>query len=279
MNDGANTIKAESDGLTLQIVEVLHFAADVDKTIQFYEEQLGWPVIWRSPGNMAMLDAGGVYQLTVVAAKWLPDWAEGAPVPGPQLALESKDLKADVALLASRGLSGLAIGGDPASMLTSALTDPAGIELFVWQDTTDAPATKVVEEYNAQHKPEPIYSLGECLFFVDDMAAAERFYTETLGFQVHNRHGEVFTGLRRGDGPILGIYHWPRWWEQPVPEAPPAPVRLFLECPNIDEERARQQSGGANPGEMKSSPGGLKWFSTSDPDGNLLTFWQFRPPS
>jgi catechol 2,3-dioxygenase-like lactoylglutathione lyase family enzyme len=270
---------AQAAELTLQVVEVLHYAADVDKAIEFYEEKLGWPVIWRSPGNMAMLDAGGVYQLTIVAAKWAPDWAEGGPVPRPQLALESKDLRADIALLESRGLTGLSIGGDPASMLTSAIMDPAGIELFVWQDTTDAPATKVVEEYNAQRKPAPLYSLGECLFFVEDMAAAERFYTETLGFQVHNRHGEVFAGLRRGAGPILGLYHWPRWWEQPVPDAPPAPVRLFLECPDIAAEHQRQNEGGAAPDELRSSNDGLSWFSTADPDGNLMTFWQYTPPS
>lgn len=255
---------------------MLHYAADVDKSIEFYEQRLGWPVIWRAPGNMAMLDAGGVYQLTLVAAKWAPDWAEGAAVPGPQLALESKDLKADVALLESRGLSGLELGGDPASMLTSALTDPAGIELFVWQDTTDAPATRVVEEYNARRKPTPLYSLGECLFFVDDLASAERFYTETLGFAVHTRHGDVFTGLKRGDGPVLGLYYWTRWWEQPAPETPPAPVRLFLECPDIAAEHARQQSGGAEPGELQASNDGLRWFSNADPDGNVMTFWQFQ---
>ena len=64
--------------LTLQVVEVLHYAADVDRSIEFYERRLGWPVIWRSPGNMAMLDAGGAYQLTLVAAKWAPDWAAGS---------------------------------------------------------------------------------------------------------------------------------------------------------------------------------------------------------
>lgn len=263
--------------LSLQVIEVLHYAADVDQAIEFYRDQLGWPVIWQSPGNMAMLDAGGVYQLTLVAAKWTPGWQNGQSVPGPQLALESQDLKADLALLEERGLTGLEIGGDPASMLTSAITDPAGIELFVWQDTTDAPATKVVEQYKATRQGAPLYSLGECLFFVDEMAECERFYTRTLGFEITDRHGEVFTSMQRADGPVLGLYHWPHWWEQPVTGDPPARVRLFLECPDIAAEHARQLAGGAAPGELNANEDGLSWFSTADPDGNLLTFWQYAP--
>jgi|GEM_PF-2295922 len=265
--------------LTLQVIEVLHYAAGVDEAIEFYRDKLGWPVIWQSPGNMAMLDAGGVYQLTLVAAKWTPGWERGQPVPGPQLALESRDLKADAALLRARGLADVEVGGDPASMLTSAISDPAGIELFVWQDTTDAPATKVVEEYKAGRQGAPLYSLGECLFFIDDMAAGERFYTGTLGFEITDRHGEVFSQMRRAGGPVLGIYHWPRWWEQPVSGDPPARVRLFLECPDIAAEHARQLAGGAAPGELHDNQGGLSWFSTADPDGNLLTFWQYAPPA
>ena len=58
---------------------------------------------------------------------------------------------------------------------------------------------------------------------------------------------------------------------------PPARVRLFLECPDIQAERARQEAGGAGPGELQSNDDGLSWFSTADPDGNLLTFWQYAP--
>jgi hypothetical protein len=56
-------------------------------------------------------------------------------------------------------------------------------------------------------------------------------------------------------------------------------VRLFLECPDIGAEHQRQEEGGAAPGELRSSTDGLSWFSTADPDGNLLTFWQYTPPS
>jgi len=263
--------------LSLQIVEVLHYSLDVDKSVGFYEGKLGWPVIWQSPGNLAIIDAGGAYQVTVVAAQWIPGWKDGDPIPAPKLAMESQDLASDKAVLTERKLHGLVISGDPASMLTMEIADPEGFQIFVWQDSAGAGATKMVEDYKAESQPPARYTLGECLFFVVDMPGAEKFYTDKLGFSVRSRHGEAFTGLSRKDGPVLGLYDSTKWWDSDS-AVPAGTVRLFLECPDISAEHVRLNAAGAAPGTLCDSGDGLRWFSVADPDGNTMTLWQYESP-
>lgn len=265
-----------SRSLTLEVIEVLHYCSDVDTAVEFYHSKLGWPVIWQFKGSMAGIDAGGAYLLTLVAAKLTEGWREGAPVPTPKLALQSKDLKADSAALQKRGLAPLDITGDPATMLSADLATIEGIELFVWQDTAGSPATKVVGEYKATLQPKAIYPLGECVFFVNDKLAAEEYFTTKLGFEVTERHGDAYCAMKLNGGPILGLYHWPDWWDRPGKDTPKAAARLFLESPDIAAEHSRQVSAGINPDGLKSNDGGLHWFKAADPDGTEMTFWQFK---
>jgi len=267
----------DSPDLTLQVAEIIHYSADIPAAIEYYHGQLGWPLVIQMGDNLAVLDAGGAYQLTVVTAAWTPDWEPGKPVPGPQLSLESTDLAADCALLEQRGLAGLEIGGDPVNMPALDIPGPENLALFTWQDLQAKPGPSAIEKHRAQQKPEDVlYTLGECLLFVEDLPAAESFFIDKLGFSVKERHEDLFTALRRGEGPVVGVYHRPRWWEAPD-ELPVMPVRLFLECPDLKAEHARQVAAGANPGAIKEKGAGLSWFSSTDPDGNTITFWQFKP--
>lgn len=276
--EGSHAIHAAGD-LTLQIVEMIHYGLDVESSVAFYRDRLGWPVVWHSPGNVAILDAGGAYILVVCAAKWSKGWAEGAPLPKPQASFESKNLEEDLKLLSSLGVDGVGnIEGDPESMMAAELKDPEGIEHFLWQDMHGLhEATKTAGAYYEKQSAEPLYKLGECVLFVNDIAAEERFYAEKLGFEVVSRHGGVFAGMRKNGGPVLGLYRWTGWWEKPVPDAPEAAVRLFLECPDILAEHARQAELGASPGKLREDEDGLKWFTSADPDGNEMSFWQFAP--
>ena len=112
---------ADNPRLSLQVVEVLHYCADVDASLAYYTERLGWSVIWQAPGNLAVLDAGGAYQVVLVAAKWSHKWEKGQAVPPPLLSLQSQDLAADLEILAERGLPGIVVQGDPADMLFASI--------------------------------------------------------------------------------------------------------------------------------------------------------------
>ena len=260
---------------TLAVVEILHYSSDVDAAAEFYQGKLGWPLIWQFKGSLAGFDAGGAYLLTLVAAKFVDGWKEGSVVPVPRLSLQSKDLQADSTVLAARGLAALEISGEPATMLSADLLTIEGIELFIWQEGEGSPATKVVEEYRAKRQPEAIYSLGECVFFVNDKPKAEAFFTAKLGFEVTGNHGDVFCAMQLNGGPILGLYDWPEWWEKPDKDAAPAATRLFLEAPELAKEHSRQVEAGVNPGGLKQNGSGLQWFSIADPDGNTITLWQY----
>lgn len=270
---------AENPRLSLQVVEVIHYCADVDASLAFYSERLGWSVIWQAPGNLAVLDAGGAYQAVLVAARWSSKWEEGQAVPPPLLSLQSQDLAADLEILAARGLPGIVVQGDPEDMLFASIPFVEGLELFAWQDSEPGGASKVAEEYRKRGGTERRYKLGECIYFVDDIAPAMSLLMEKLGFTVKEQHGEVYTALHIGEGPVVGLFDLPALLRQPVFSPGPGRTRLFFECPDLDAEHARQEAAGALPGEVFREPDGLAWFSTGDPDGNPITFWRFSPPA
>ncbi|HEX9744564.1 MAG TPA: VOC family protein [bacterium] len=267
---------ADQKDLKMNIIEILHYTNDVEKSLEFYHGKLGWPIVWQSPGNMATIDAGGVYQLTIVATKWVDGWETGMPVPPPKLAFQSLDLNSDAEVLRERGLSDATVAGVPEEMLYTDLSGPEGIKIMIWQDATGNPATQVVEEYNAGRKPDPIYKRGECVFFVNDILSNKEFYTSKFGFGITEQHGDVFYGMAINDGPFFGIYDWTKWWDKPETDTPDARTRLFIECTDIEEEYSRIKDSGAAPGEFKKADDGLNWFSLDDPDGNTMTFWQFK---
>lgn len=264
--------------LSLQVVELLHYCQDVDASTAFYTDRLGWGLIWQAPGNLAVLDAGGAYQVVLIAAKWVPGWGEGHPVPAPRLSLQSQNLAADLRILRERGLPEIELQGDPKDMLFANIPFVENKQFFAWQDGQAASATKSVEDYRARGGGSQLYSLGECVFFMDDIGAALGYLMEKFGFRVKEQHGEVFTALQIGDGPVVGLFDMPTLLKQPVFSPGTVRTRLFLECPDIQAEHARQAASGAKPGELHSEADGLGWFSTADPDGTAMTFWQFSPP-
>ena len=269
----------DANELNLEVIEVLHHVTDVDRAIEFYNGKLGWPIIWQSPGNMAMMDAGGVYQLTLVGTKSVQDWEEGTPVPPPKLAFESKNLESDVVILTGRGLVGIELSGDPKEMLYTNFSDTEGIPMMIWQDSEDGPVAQVLKEYEAKGIPDPIYKQGECIFFVNDLEASKDFYISKFGFEIHEQHGKSFYGLRLNGGPIVGLYKWTDWWDKPTDEITEAKVRLFFECEDCASEHGSQTEAGLNPGQQKSTKDGVLWFNLDDPDGNRMTFWQFKAES
>jgi hypothetical protein len=68
---------------------------------------------------------------------------------------------------------------------------------------------------------------------------------------------------------------WDSWFDKPAPASPAGPPRLTLECADIEAEHQRLIEAGIAVEELKGEAGGLRWFSISDPDGNVISFWQY----
>lgn len=267
---------AQTSELTLQVAELIHYCADVDAAVRFYRDRLRWRLVHEAPGNLALFDVAGVYRLALLPARWAEDWQTADGLPAPLLSLESRDLHADRQLLAQRGMPELEVDGTAETMLrlTIPLTD--GLRLFAWQDSAGT-GSGWEDSATAGGGGNARYALGECVYFVDAKEQAQTLLTDKLGFLVKFTHGSVYTALAIGDGPVVGLFDLPLLQRAPVFSPGPVRTRLFLECHDLQAEHRLQLEYGAAPGEVVLATDGLRWFSTADPDHNLMTFWQYKP--
>ncbi len=259
----------------LRVAELVCYCSDFNAALDFYTTRLGFKLSWKAEGFCG-LEVTDQYRLSLVDAKYEAGWQPGKPVPPAQLSLQSDDLAASIARIRMLGYAISDLSGDPASNVTTMMTSPDGQQIFIFQDSGGG------ELIVPGPSKEP-YPFVEALVFVNDLAAAEGFYRDCFGLRPFMRHGDVYTGLlgsgESGAGLVVGLMRWSEWWDTPAPETPPAPARLTLECPQLASEHARLQAAGANPGQLKSCTMGLSWFTVADPDGNLITYWEYVKPA
>jgi catechol 2,3-dioxygenase-like lactoylglutathione lyase family enzyme len=114
-------------------------------------------------------------------------------------------------------------------------------------------------------------------YFVDDVDAATRFYTERLGFEVAERFGGALTIVTRGDlrlllsGPQTSA-------ARPMPDgSKPAPGgwnRLVVEVEDLAAAMQRLQSAGVRfRSDLITGPGGRQALA-EDPSGNPIELFE-----
>lgn len=109
---------------------------------------------------------------------------------------------------------------------------------------------------------------GVVTIYVSDMDRAVRFYSETLGFTLTERHGNYWASLDGGPGLTIGLH--PATKEVPAGRQGSISLGLYLTGP-IDEAVQQLTSRGAHfPGPVIDDDGMLSLAFFSDPDGNPL---------
>jgi catechol 2,3-dioxygenase-like lactoylglutathione lyase family enzyme len=109
---------------------------------------------------------------------------------------------------------------------------------------------------------------GVVTIYVSDMDRAVRFYAETLGFTLKERHGNYWASLDGGPGLTIGLH--------PATDAVPAgrqgsiALGLYLEQPIAEAITQLTARGAHFPGPVIDDDGMLSLAFFSDPDGNPL---------
>lgn len=258
----------------LRISELMYYQADVSAALKFYGEALGWKVKANYGGSYALLSVGGALDLAISGAEFAQcGWEAGQPVPPGVINAESSDLAASIARLRASGIVVADATGSVESIVTSGFSDPWGNSVMLWQDGNSAGAAAGWPggpEAGPAPQPDGRYGRVEALLLVDDLPAAERFYQDSLGLGVFEQSGGVYTALRLGAGPLLGLLLRSAWHS---PESAPRGAQITIECPDLNAERARLEAQGVVCGPVKPEQG-MAWFGVKDPSGNSLVFWQ-----
>ncbi len=268
----------------IQVAEILHYFSDFEAVRRFYVDQLAWPVFYSAAGELMIIDVRGHYQLGLINARWTPGWEKDQPVPAPQLSIESQNLRQAQSALAGAGCAVSEIGGDPASMLTMELADPWGNRVFIWQDASGSgQASGVVhapldagQQLAGVRRGDSPYGFGETLYHVPELAAAQAWYCEHLGFTPSTRHGESYCALQINGGRTLGLMRLADCFDEADQAVAELPPRLTLMAFDIAAEHARQHEAGIPVSELKSSGDGLRWFHCTDPAGVKIMFWRYE---
>jgi catechol 2,3-dioxygenase-like lactoylglutathione lyase family enzyme len=109
---------------------------------------------------------------------------------------------------------------------------------------------------------------GVVTIYVSDMDRAVRFYADTLGFTLKERHGNYWASLDGGPGLTIGLH--------PATDAVPAgrqgsiALGLYLEGPIADAITQLTARGAHFPAPVIDDDGMLALAFFSDPDGNPL---------
>ena len=106
------------------------------------------------------------------------------------------------------------------------------------------------------------------VFYVEDLAASLRHYTEVLGFTEKFQYGGFYAALERGDAALhLSATKTPR-------RAIGGACAYFF-CDDVDAYYADVKAKGAKiETALETYEYGMKDFNLEDLDGNILTFGQ-----
>ena len=109
---------------------------------------------------------------------------------------------------------------------------------------------------------------GVVTIYVSDMERAVRFYSETLGFSLKERHGNNWATVDGGPGLTIGLH--PATREIPAGRQGSIALGIYIDTP-IEETVKRLTSRGASfPSGVIDDGGILSLAFFNDPDGNPL---------
>ncbi len=115
---------------------------------------------------------------------------------------------------------------------------------------------------------------GVFTIYVNDMDRSVRFYTETLGMKLLDRHGNHWASIDGGPGLSLGLH--PATPEVPAGRRGSMAIGLYLDGPIADAVKRLTATGVTFDGPIKQDKAlSLAFFS--DPDGNPLYIAEMKP--
>lgn len=107
---------------------------------------------------------------------------------------------------------------------------------------------------------------GVVTIYVSDMDRAVRFYSETLGFALKERHGNYWASLDGGPGLAIGLH--PATEQVPAGRQGSIAIGLYLEQPIADAVTTLTARGARFKGPVIDDGGMLSLAFFDDPDGN-----------
>ena len=115
---------------------------------------------------------------------------------------------------------------------------------------------------------------GVFTIYVSDMDRSVKFYTETLGMKLMERHGNHWAAIDGGPGLSLGLH--PATAEVPAGRPGSIAIGLYLEEPiRSAVDKLRRTGVTFQGGIIEDKPLSLAFFS--DPDGTLLYLAEMKP--
>jgi catechol 2,3-dioxygenase-like lactoylglutathione lyase family enzyme len=261
---------------TTAAISPFFIVSDVEQTIAFYRDKLGFETRFQQPERnpfFAILGRDGA-QIFVKSEKDL------APLPNskrhPDMRWDAYVYAADPDALAVDFANRAAAFSVPLQDTHDGLRgfeiyDPDGYVLFFGRPRSTPPATNDVV---AETLSKPTLLDAEPQIFVTDVEASCEFYTKKLGFIVAFVYGEppfygqVFRdkaslNLRHVDGPAIAPNLRDREHLLSASITVDDAKRLFLEF---------QTAGVLFHQTLKTEPWGAQIFIVRDPDGNLILF-------
>ena len=115
---------------------------------------------------------------------------------------------------------------------------------------------------------------GVVTVYVSDMDRSVRFYAETLGFRLTERHGNHWASLDGGPGLTIGLH--PATAEIPAGRSGSIALGLFIERPIAEAIRELTSRGVRFSGPVIEDKALSLAFFT-DPDGNPLYIAEMKP--
>ena len=115
---------------------------------------------------------------------------------------------------------------------------------------------------------------GVVTVYVSDMDRAVRFYAETLGFELTERHGNHWASLNGGPGLTIGLH--PATEEVPAGRQGSIALGLYLDSP-IQEAVALLEARGVRFDGPVVDDKALSLAFFADPDGNPLYLAEMKP--
>jgi catechol 2,3-dioxygenase-like lactoylglutathione lyase family enzyme len=238
------------------------FVSDVERSVRFYTEQLGFSLDWDSKDGVLQVSLFG-FELILnhVGDPTRTRAGHGRLFIG----LEDDQGELFRKHLAAKGIRPRRVEwGRP----TLVISDPDENEIFFWlahDDFTDIDCAP-------DSTPEPVITAAEPQLCVGDVAASVEFYTTLLGFSVAFAHGDppFYAQVVRG-GARLNLRHV----DHPIIPAGDAEQLLAATIILEDAEplfAEYERAGVAFTQSLRTEPWGARTFTVRDRDGNLLLF-------
>jgi catechol 2,3-dioxygenase-like lactoylglutathione lyase family enzyme len=115
---------------------------------------------------------------------------------------------------------------------------------------------------------------GVFTIYVSDMDRSVRFYTETLGMKLIERHGNHWAAVDGGPGLSIGLH--PATAEVPAGQRGSMAIGLYLDGPIGEAVKRLSNQGVRFDGPIKEDKA-LSIAFFSDPDGNPLYVAEMKP--